>query len=254
MAIGVALIFGIRLPVNFDSPYRATSIIEFWRRWHMTLSRFLRDYLYIPLGGNRCGSVRRYVNLLIVMVLGGLWHGAGWTFVVWGGLHGSYLLINHVWQSTIAPTTPNLGIRFIYWVLTFLGVVFAWVFFRAENLTAALPMIHGMLGFNGFELELNHRGYFGPFADMLENLGVNFVPATKIRLVAFSWIAGLLAICLLLPNTQQWIWRRHPLIKVGKISFWPWRTAFMWGLSLGGLAAYAISKIGQPSEFLYFNF
>src|SRR3954464_15652702 len=98
MAIGLALMFGIPLPVNFRSPYRATSIIEFWRRWHITLSRFLRDYLYIPLGGNRLGERRRYVNLLVTMLLGGLWHGAAWNFVIWGGLHGIYLCINHLWQ------------------------------------------------------------------------------------------------------------------------------------------------------------
>ena len=99
MAIGLALLFGIRLPVNFRSPYQATSIIEFWRRWHITLSRFLRDYLYIPLGGNRLGEQRRYINLLVTMLLGGLWHGAGWNFLVWGGLHGIYLSINHLWRG-----------------------------------------------------------------------------------------------------------------------------------------------------------
>src|SRR5205823_5129247 len=90
---------GIRLPVNFNSPYKATSIIDFWRRWHITLSRFLRDYLYIPLGGNRRGKTRRYINLMLTMLLGGLWHGANWTFAVWGGLHGLYLVINHAWHA-----------------------------------------------------------------------------------------------------------------------------------------------------------
>ena len=99
MAIGLSRLFGITLPVNFNSPYKATNIIEFWRRWHITLSRFLRDYLYIPLGGNRHGPLRRYANLLVTMLLGGFWHGAGWTFVVWGALHGCYLAINHVWRA-----------------------------------------------------------------------------------------------------------------------------------------------------------
>src|SRR4029078_9582961 len=98
MAIGLACLFGISLPINFNSPYKATNIIDFWRRWHITLSRFLRDYLYIPLGGHRLGSGRRYANLVITMLLGGLWHGASWTFVVWGGLHGVYLMINHGWR------------------------------------------------------------------------------------------------------------------------------------------------------------
>lgn len=99
MAIGAALLFGIRLPLNFASPYKAQSIIDFWRRWHMTLSRFLRDYLYVPLGGNRHGEARRYANLLATMVLGGLWHGAAWTFVFWGALHGAYLVVNHLWRA-----------------------------------------------------------------------------------------------------------------------------------------------------------
>ena len=99
MAIGLALMFGLRLPMNFNAPYRAVSIRDFWRRWHMTLSRFLRDYLYIPLGGNRCGAVRQAVNVVATMLLGGLWHGANWTFVAWGGLHGLALAVNHVWQG-----------------------------------------------------------------------------------------------------------------------------------------------------------
>ena len=99
MAIGLARMFGVKLPANFNSPYKSTSIIDFWRRWHMTLSRFLRDYLYVPLGGNRKGSLRRYLNLMITMLLGGLWHGAGWTYVAWGGLHGLYLLANHGWRN-----------------------------------------------------------------------------------------------------------------------------------------------------------
>src|SRR5215469_9719231 len=100
MAIGLAQMFGVRFPENFDSPYKARSVIEFWRRWHMTLSLFLRDYLYIPLGGNRCGELRTHINLFITMLLGGLWHGANWTFVTWGALHGVLLSINHWWRSS----------------------------------------------------------------------------------------------------------------------------------------------------------
>src|SRR5215212_6423172 len=101
MAIGAARCFGIRFPENFNSPYKATSIIEFWRRWHMTLSRFLRDYLYFALGGNRRGPLRRHVNLLVTMLLGGFWHGANWNFMLWGGLHGIYLIINHAWLALV---------------------------------------------------------------------------------------------------------------------------------------------------------
>src|ERR1700742_821559 len=128
MAIGISLMFGIFLPLNFNSPYKATSIVDFWRRWHMTLSQFLRDYLYIPLGGNRHGRVLRYVNLMITMLLGGLWHGAAWTFVIWGALHGLYLCVNHAWNH-FAPAAPQ---RFAplaklgSCTLTFLAVVVAW--------------------------------------------------------------------------------------------------------------------------------
>lgn len=152
MALGLALMMGIRLPLNFNSPYKALNIIDFWRRWHMTLSRFLRDYVYIPLGGNRRGSLRRYANLMITMMLGGLWHGAGWTFVAWGSLHGIYLAINHGWESArgylaFEDTAPLTC--FASRIATFVVVVVAWVFFRAQTFGAASVLLQGMLGFYG---------------------------------------------------------------------------------------------------------
>ena len=153
MAIGLSLMFNVCLPMNFYSPYKATSIIEFWRRWHMTLSRFLRDYLYIPLGGNRNGTAQRYLNLMITMLLGGLWHGAGWTFVVWGCLHGLYLTANHVWRELKQRMGWRDGGKWsnlAAGMLTFLAVVVGWVFFRAENLATAIEIISGMLGMNGW--------------------------------------------------------------------------------------------------------
>lgn len=142
MALGIALFFNIRLPQNFNSPYKADSIIDFWRRWHMTLSRFLRDYLYIPLGGNRKGPTRRYVNLLITMLLGGLWHGAAWTFVLWGALHGVALVVNHLWRGLGFRMPRPLGM-----VVTFVFVVVTWVFFRAESIDQAMVIIEGMFDF-----------------------------------------------------------------------------------------------------------
>lgn len=147
MAVGIALLFGIRLPMNFNSPYKATSIIDFWRRWHMTLSRFIRDYIYIPLGGGRKGKSRRYVNLMLAMLIGGLWHGAGWTFVIWGGLHGIYLIVNHGWRR-YGPACAH-GSRISKWcgrIVTFLAVVVAWVFFRAEDADDAMRILAGMSG------------------------------------------------------------------------------------------------------------
>jgi len=152
MAVGLGLLFGIRLPLNFNSPYKSVSIIEFWRRWHMTLSRFLRDYLYIPLGGNRHGPLHRQVNLMLTMLLGGLWHGAAWTFVVWGGLHGAYLQVNHAWRRQV-ERSPRLqaglarfprAASLCFWALTFVAVVVAWVVFRAESFSGFAHMLEGM--------------------------------------------------------------------------------------------------------------
>jgi D-alanyl-lipoteichoic acid acyltransferase DltB (MBOAT superfamily) len=147
MAIGLGRMFGIELPLNFNSPYKSRSISEFWRRWHMTLSRFLRDYVYIPLGGNRKGETRRYVNLMATMLLGGLWHGAAWTFVIWGGLHGAMLVVNHLWNRL---RMPKLGI--FGGALVMLGVIAGWVLFRAAHFDAAMLVYEGMLGANGAAL------------------------------------------------------------------------------------------------------
>jgi alginate O-acetyltransferase complex protein AlgI len=156
MAVGLSLLIGVRLPYNFNSPYKARSIIDFWRRWHMTLSRFLRDYLYVPLGGNRLGVGRRYANLAITMLLGGLWHGASWTFVVWGGLHGLYLVINHGWRyatqrmpfyrraSEIRIVRALGGMAAT--VVTLAAVIVAWTFFRAHTASDAARVIAAMVG------------------------------------------------------------------------------------------------------------
>ena len=149
MAIGIARMFGIRLPLNFNSPYKATSIIDFWRRWHITLSHFLRNYLYIPLGGSRKGEVRRYINLMITMVLGGLWHGAGWTFVLWGALHGFYLMINHGWSAIFKGKIKTKVGLIIAWAITFLAVVISWVPFRAESIEGMGNVLSGMFGLHG---------------------------------------------------------------------------------------------------------
>jgi alginate O-acetyltransferase complex protein AlgI len=140
VAIGAALLFGIELPPNFNSPYRATSVREFWRRWHMTLSRFLRDYLYVPLGGNRHGLPRQVVALLLTMGLGGLWHGAGWLFIVWGFLHGIALATDLIWRHTGLRMPSALG-----WAVTFLFVTIAWVFFRAPSFEMAMRVLEALV-------------------------------------------------------------------------------------------------------------
>jgi alginate O-acetyltransferase complex protein AlgI len=144
MAIGLGLMFGFRLPLNFAAPYRAASIREFWRRWHITLSRFLRDYLYIPLGGNRAGRGRQAVNVIATMLLGGLWHGAAWTFVAWGGLHGLALAANSAWDRAGLRLPRVAG-----WMLTMLFVVVGWVLFRSPDFATASRVLLGMAGANG---------------------------------------------------------------------------------------------------------
>ena len=178
MAVGLARLFNIHLPINFFSPYKARNISDFWRRWHITLSRFLRDYLYIPLGGNRRGRNRRYLNLMVTMLLGGLWHGAGWTFVVWGALHGAYLGIALAWPSIRAglrlPRLPERLAGLVAWGLTFLAVVVGWVFFRAESFDAAGRILAGMTGLAGRPLQLGAFGSaWGWFwiLGLLEHLG-----------------------------------------------------------------------------------
>ena len=147
MAIGSAYLFNIVLPLNFNSPYKALNIQDFWRRWHMTLSRWLRDYLYIPLGGNRYGDGRTYLNLFLTFLLGGLWHGAGWTFVLWGAMHGAGTALHKFWQS-FGIALP----RWLAWFVTFNFVNVAWVFFRARDFDDAIKVLSGMAGLNGFAL------------------------------------------------------------------------------------------------------
>ena len=241
MAIGLSRLFGVDLPLNFASPYKATSIIEFWRRWHITLSRFLRDYLYIPLGGNRQGAGRRYGNLLATMLLGGLWHGAGWTFVLWGGLHGGYLIVNHLWhvmkrrlgllrgEPTRVSLLAGAG-------LTFVAVVVAWVPFRAESFAQAARILAGMVGLNGFEL---------PVA--LENGSL---------LLAWVWIVSLLGIVWLAPNTQEIMAGYLPQMRHRPAAREQlrWRPTLWHAAATAAAAVVALGYIGEVSEFLYFQF
>ena len=171
MAVGCAKMLGFSLPVNFDSPYKSKSITEFWRRWHMTLSFFLRDYLYIPMGGNRNGKLRKHFNLLATMLIGGLWHGAAWTFVAWGGMHGLMLVINNIFRDFLKKQGVDNIRNFAPYkclsvILTFVCVAMAWVFFRAESFQSAWTIISGMfnpsLGFaQNRYFDLNQFSLFG---------------------------------------------------------------------------------------------
>ncbi len=150
MAIGLGKMFGINLPINFRAPYSACDIRDFWKRWHMTLSRFLREYLYFSLGGNRLGALWQYRNIMIVMLIGGLWHGAKWNFIIWGGIHAIYICLNHMTEKLKFQISPWLSR-----IVTFIAVVLAWVFFRAGTFTDAINMLKGMLGMHGFDLSMN---------------------------------------------------------------------------------------------------
>ena len=263
MAIGLGLLLGVRLPINFMSPYRAHSIIEFWRRWHMTLSRFLRDYLYFSLGGNRRGKVRQYANLLIVMVLGGLWHGASWTFVLWGFLHGLALAGNHLWRQfrprRITPASPIVGVT--AWATTFLFVVIAWVFFRATTLPAAISMLRGMAGLNGVVVPETYRQYLGVTADIVTKMGVQFawMPLfSGLREIAV--IGLLLGACWWLPNSIEIVGYRGPAATQDRvrrrrpISALRWRPNAAWAAATAILISVCALNMFETGAFLYFQF
>jgi alginate O-acetyltransferase complex protein AlgI len=273
MAIGGARLFGIRLPLNFHSPYKSTSIIEFWRRWHMTLSRFLRDYLYIPLGGNRRGKGRRYFNLFATMLLGGLWHGAGWTFVAWGGLHGFYLVANHAWHRTrqligFSEKTNSRAGKSLAWLITFIAVVIGWVFFRAVDFSSAVIILKGMLGFNGVSLPNGVMARLGVIGEWLQAIGVNVsLGGGKVLVLNYIWVGLLLMVALVLPNTQQIMSRFEPALSIyqsderhsirflqrltSRLTWWP---STGWSLMVGLISALGVLALTSVSEFLYFQF
>jgi len=250
MALGLARMFGIRLPINFFSPYKATSIVDFWRRWHITLSRFLRDYLYIPLGGNRHGPLRRYINLLATMILGGLWHGASWTFVFWGLLHGFYLIVNHAWSALpdspfLMRTVPAPVRRAVSQAVTMLAVIVAWVFFRAESFDGALAILQGMAGLTrGHDADI--------WAQALGDTGR-----------AWFQFAALGVIVLWAPNGIELLQRYRPAIDAkltlagATLRRLAWRPTPRWAFAVSSVAVIAIFqlyRLEDLTEFIYFNF
>lgn len=236
MAVGLARMVGIDLPVNFNSPYQARSIIDFWRRWHITLSRFLRDYLYVPLGGNRHGEIRRYVNLAAVMLIGGFWHGANWTFIAWGGLHGAYLVVNHLWRARRShrPDSDSVITAVLGWLVTLLAVIVAWVFFRAPDFHTAAAILGGMAGVNG----LGGGDLFDPNG--------------------LALAVALLALCAVAPNTQQIMRHFRPGLQPVEappfLARLAWSPSFPWAVGTGLLAVAAVVNFWSVTEFLYYQF
>ena len=233
MAIGLAWMLGLQLPINFLSPYKTRSIIEFWRHWHITLSRFLRDYLYIPLGGSRLGPARTYLNIMAVMLLGGLWHGAAWTFVAWGAIHGIALVVNHWWRAR-APRAGWLGrclaCKPVAWFITMSVVLAAWVFFRAPDFTVA--------------------------AHIFRSLQPNMAPA-RLGPEAWAVIAASWVVALLMPNVAQMFryarraesvqWDARPCIPLPGFPI-----TIASGLALAVSVVFLLS--GKVNAFIYFQF
>ncbi len=255
MALGLGLLFGIRLPVNFRSPYKAQSIIDFWRRWHITLSRFLREYLYIPLGGNRRGPARRYVNLLVTMLLGGLWHGAGWNFVIWGGLHGGCLAVNHLWRGWRAEKAPETICRLkaaaskvLCWLTTFLVVVLAWVFFRAVTLAGAWQMLRGLFGSVPDSTPFRSPGILRVF-----DLPLLIGDETLLQVGAVG-AALALVVALTMPNVPQIFGYREYRSAPERVSWIKWRPNFAWALLVATAATLSLFGMWHQLEFLYFQF
>jgi len=260
MAIGAALMFGIRLPMNFNSPYKSTSIIEFWRRWHITLGRFLLDYLYIPLGGSRKGYIRTKVNMMITMVLCGFWHGAGWTYVIFGVVQGFYMLINQLWRETVGRLIPSriangYPMRLICIAVTFTFFVASLVIFRADDLEAAYRVLVGMSGYNGIAIPVKYLSRWGEFGTMLQSWGLQFDDnlfngsRQTVKILEFLFLVWLL------PNTQTIMRKFRPVVETitqkSRIVFKP---HLAWLCLIYGLAIVSILKLGEVSEFLYFNF
>ncbi|HJT44583.1 MAG TPA: MBOAT family O-acyltransferase [Rhizomicrobium sp.] len=240
MALGSSVMLGMRLPVNFHSPYKAASIIEFWRRWHISLSAFLRDYLYFPLGGNRRGPTRRTLNLMITMLLGGLWHGANWTFMLWGGLHGLYLSINHAFRHATkgisVPAAWRMPLHAASVVLTFAATSLAWILFRSPDLASAGRLFGGLLGLG-------------------DSAVVRFSPLAA---VALTLLFGLVW---LMPNAMEMMWRYRPALPspyadqpVTQAQRFSWaptpRNAFAYGL----LCIMAVLALSNLKPFIYFQF
>ncbi|EKE02178.1 MAG: hypothetical protein ACD_20C00413G0002 [uncultured bacterium] len=233
MAMGIAKMFNIDLPINFNSPYKAVNIQDFWRRWHITLSRFLRDYVYIPLGGNKKRGFKTYQNLITTFLLGGLWHGAGWTFILWGFLHGIALVIHRLWIKTGLKLNT-----FLAWFITFNFVNLTWVFFRAESFQDAFNVIKAMCGFNGITLFNFSKHYLG----FLEAYNVKFGNVLSNIFGDYWTIPILFAIFIIImyKNSTQFYKEFKP--------------TFSRAVAIALIALVAILNLSNVKEFLYFNF
>jgi alginate O-acetyltransferase complex protein AlgI len=260
MAVGLGLLFNLRLPINFAAPLRASSIIDLWRRWHISLSRFLRDFVYVPLGGAAGGPARRTINLFLTMVIGGLWHGANWTFVLWGAFHGVLLAANHAWRQWRGRRAPTQGSRFAGWAATFTAFVIGMVLFRAADLSAASNMFQAMAGFGAApRAEAMNVSWdsWGMRVGLISEDFVRIWMGANWSVVGSLWTAAALAIILLVPDTMELTnyregephsdWRRN----VGALM---WRPSPVWIAGLVVLFGAAYANLLRITEFLYYQF
>jgi D-alanyl-lipoteichoic acid acyltransferase DltB (MBOAT superfamily) len=260
MAVGLGLLFNFRLPINFAAPLRSANIFDFWRRWHITLSQFFRDFVYGPLTFGRPAPLWRVTSLLLTMTLVGLWHGAGWTFIVWGAYHGVLLLINFFWQTLAASDLPTRPGRFAGWALTFTACVFGMVFFRATDIGTSWHLIKAMAGFGDAaaagRLTLVWDDWMIRHGYLSEPLVRSWFGMTW-SMVGTFWTIGALAIALLAPDTMEIVdyregevqshWRRP----VGVLA---WRPSYVWLAAVAIVFAAVFTSLGRVSEFLYYQF
>ena len=258
MAIGLALLFGVILPINFNSPYKAGNIQDFWRNWHMTLSRFLKDRVYIPLGGNQSGTLSTYRNLFLTMLIGGLWHGAHWNFVIWGALHGVGLCLHRVYSKITSFTIPHMGR-----IITFLFVVMTWVFFRAESFDGAINVLQGLIGLNGvafpYELYLSDST-----PEFLKTLSFVEWKPTALGMIGLKTGLPTLPLLLLwvwfLPNTWQLVGLTEKSCEQAanneEVVFEKTRLDGRMLTLIFAVAVFiaACLFMGEPEEFIYFEF
>jgi alginate O-acetyltransferase complex protein AlgI len=259
MAVGLGLLFNLRLPVNFAAPLRSTSIIDLWRRWHISLSRFLRDFIYVPLGGGRGGGVRRSLNLFLTMVIGGLWHGANWTFIAWGAFHGVLLTINHAWRFLRGDRQSTLLSSSLGWLFTFLAFAVGMTMFRAANIETAASLLQAMAGFGpgasdtgfnpGADFSFINKGYVSE-AFLRTWLGAQWTISATLATVAA------LAVAMLAPDTMEFADYREnePHTDWRRTSFLRWQPNAVWLTGTVVLFAIVFARLNQFTEFLYYQF
>ena len=251
MAIGAALMLGIRLPLNFNSPYKATSVADYWRRWHMTLGRWLKEYLYIPLGGSRCSRTRQYTNLMLVLLIAGLWHGAGWNFILWGGIHGVFLCVNHAWRTGWGSRLPRARALTLGYMLLTLGcVAVARVFFRCPDIASALATLQAMAGQHG--LSLPQALAHSPFGS-LAAAGIRFDGLGGMAGTALPVIFGCLIVTQWAPNSQE-ILGQVDTTPGTPPRPWQWQLNRRWAVFTAVLFAVSMMHVGTITEFIYYRF